>query len=276
MEKSPFVISAELDLATNTATSSVQPDRLDSFRESLDADLRRMGKNTYWVASGRIARHLDRSARQSSLPVVSLDDRYLGDATHRLGISRGIDSELNDIGYVPRRGYPALAEQFGRIAALGQEIILADDVLYSGDMISWVSENLARVGVTVRGITAGVAIREGVDRLTSQGIDVDAAIIFGNVEDELCERDLAVVPGSGRRIAAQDMSALYFDTDNGKPEQWASISPDVARSFCVASLERSLRLIRPETPMQSIGKFTGYNVTGSFSDAIDKRLGALR
>jgi hypothetical protein len=276
MEKLPYIISAELDLDTKNVTSFVDKRQLENYRSSLDTDLRKMGKDTYWISSSEIISNLKSGTRGTNLPIVSLDDRYLTGADQYLGISRGVNSDLVDKGYVPRSGYPSLPDQLKQIPALGNEIVLVDDVLYSGEMINWLNERLSAAGVTISSVIVGVAIQEGIDKLNSQGIDVYAGSVFNDVEDELCERDLAFVPGSGRRIANSNMNAIYFDVTNGRPEQWASISPESSKEFCVASLERSLRLIRPDTPMRQMGTFLGYNTDRDAKGAIVNRLGELQ
>lgn len=276
MEKLPYVISEELDINRRDTASVVKRNTLDIFRESLDTDLRAMGKQPYWVPSSDIASGLSRAIQNTQLPVVSLDDRYVTGADRYLGISRSVDMYLNNEGYAARQGYSVLEKQLEQIASCGREILLVDDVLFSGEMVTWLGDKLAQSGVRLGAVAVGVAMQDGINRLAGQGIDVIADIVFDAVEDEICERDLALVPGSGRRVASLEANALYFDTDNGKPEQWASIEPNAASAFCASSLERSLRLLRPGVPMSSIGKFIGYDDTqGTAANTITKRLGEL-
>lgn len=271
MEK-PYVISAELDLATADFERIVRPDKIDAFRESLDADLRAMGKETLWVPSSTMSNGLEQAIKSTNVPVVSLDDRYITTADHYVGISRGVDPQLNDAGYVARRGYPSIMRQLGRVRSLGSEVIFADDVLFSGEMISWIANVLNGYGVSVRAVLVGVAIAEGIEKLEAEGVDVSCGTVFDEIEDEICERDFAVVPGSGRRIDALDANALYFDTKNGKPETWASISTELSNEFCVNSLRRSSALLQAGVSIQAIGKFLGYNYEGAAADQINRRL----
>ncbi len=271
----PYVISAELDLATADLEQIVNQNRIESFREGLDADLRAMGKNTLWVPSSTMQGGLERAIATTKLPVISLDDRYVSSANQYLGISRGIDPLLNDSGYVARRGYPSIGAQLGRTSSLGKEVMLVDDVLFSGEMIAWLSDSLTPYGVKIGAVAVGIAIQEGIDKLALEGIEVQAAEVFDEVEDEICERDFAVVPGSGRRIDALAANALYFDTKNGKPARWASISPSSAETFCVSSLRRSIDLLQRDVPMELLGKFLGYGVSGDAASQIINRLGEI-
>lgn len=275
MNKLPYVISAELELNNPVTSPYINQGELESYREHLDSDLRSMGKNTYWISSNDITTSLDKITQNTRLPIASLDDRYNVRADQYFGVSRGVNTDLDDEGYVSRRGYPALSNQLQQASNLGKEIMVIDDVLYSGEMITWLNSSLTPTGTRIASLAVGVAMQEGVDKLSAQGIDVQADYIFQAVEDELCERDLAIVPGSGRRIESIDANALYFDFQNGRPEKWASIEPASEKSFCINSLERSLRLIRSNTSMEAIGNFLGYDTVGNASDSILKRLGEI-
>jgi hypothetical protein len=80
----PYVISAELDLATADLEQIVNQNRIESFREGVDADLRAMGKDIRWVPSSTIRRNLARAIATTNLPVISLDDRYVSSASQYL------------------------------------------------------------------------------------------------------------------------------------------------------------------------------------------------
>lgn len=271
--KKPYVISAELDLAN---PNIINPGAVEGFRESLDADLRRVGKDTLWVPSSSIQNGLKRILAKTLLPVVSLDDRYISDADRFVGISRGVDAELNDAGYVPRVSYESIVDQLDQIAVLGKEIVIADDVVFSGEMLSWFADQLRAQGVKIGGVICGIAIREGVEKLALEGIDVDAVLTIDDVEDEICERDFAVVPGSGRRIVDLSANALYFDNIYGKPQPWASLPMVDSASFCTNSLSRSLNLLQPTVPMQNVGSFLGYGQSGTAREQLLARIGGAR
>jgi hypothetical protein len=274
MEK-PYVISAELDLPNEQLTQLVSGNRINKFRESLDGDLRQMGKDTLWVSSESIQADLQDVIEKTGLPTVSLDERYVTTANQYIGISRGTDASLNDVGYVPRVGYPATKEQLSRVSQLGDEILLIDDVLFSGEMMSQLVRDLEPYGVKVSAVAVGIAIQEGIDKLQAMGIDTVASRVFDDVEDEICERDFAVVPGSGRRVDALNASALYFDPTYGRPERWASIPSPYSTRFGVNSLRRSIDLLRPGVTMESLGTFVGYGKDGSANEQLQKRLGEL-
>ncbi|MFZ1301849.1 MAG: hypothetical protein WAQ27_04740 [Candidatus Microsaccharimonas sp.] len=261
----PYIISQEFNLASSPQNSLIKQGELATVRESLDAELRAMGKETWWVSENSIANVMNKQANQSTLPTVSLDEVYLQSPDMRLGISRAVDTQFNDAGYAPRtQEYASITNQLNTVASLGSEIQLVDDVIFSGEMVAWLATELEKRDVRIKRVLSGIAIKEGMQKLESLGIDVDAAYMFDAVDDEICERDLFVAKGSGRRIAERSMNAFYFDTENGKPEQWASIPGQYTRAFFRNSLERSRNLLLPDVPMKDVGSFYGYpNVSNS-------------
>lgn len=250
--KRPYVISAELDLAKPDIINRM---KIDNFRQDLDADLRSMDKNVLWVPARTMRGGLQRTLSKTSLPTVSLDDRYVMNADQYIGISRGADMQLNDAGYVSRVGYQSVSEQLDRTSAVGNEVIIADDVVYSGEMITWLADELRSRNVKIGGVVCGIAMRKGIEKLEHDGIGIEAVLTFDDVEDEICERDFVVMPGSGRRVASLSANALYFDNVNGRPEKWASLPPDNVEKFCINNLERNIDLLQPMIPMQKSRQF---------------------
>jgi len=167
-----------------------------------------------------------------------------------------------------------VSNQFDRVGQLGSEVVLVDDVLFSGEMMQWVIDELAKRSVKVGGVVCGIAMGDGIRRLAENGVDVQACEVFKDVEDEICERDFAIVPGSGRRVDTANANALYFDTINGRPEQWASIPAELSEVFYQNSLRRSEVLVQDDVQMQSIGKFLGFTEKGNARQLIRERMEA--
>ena len=238
MEK-PYVISEEIDLLLADNCTNINIKEIEAFRRSLDDDLRAQGKNIEWVNARRISEGLSRRMGKTSVKIVSLDDRYVSGADGYLGVSRGVDENLEDVGYVPRVGYEPIEDQFYKLQDIGTEVVLTDDVLFSGGMVVEIIGELDRRGIKVKGVICGIAIGKGLKAVEETGIDVDAEVVFDEVEDEVCERDFTLVTGSGRRIATIGRNALYFDTNYGRPAEWASINPDNAKEFAMRNYERN-------------------------------------
>lgn len=268
----PYVLSEELDLSGSYSKETVNFKQLDNFRASLDADLASIGKNTLWVPSRKIRKSIFDALKSNTLPVVSLDDRYVNFAGDYLGVSRGIDSDYNDTGYVARGGYPAIDKQIDTIARSAGEVVLVDDVLFSGEMLEWVIEQLDRRNTKVAAVVCGIAMAEGVDRLNKRGLTVDAGEVFDEVDDEICERDFAIVSGSGRRLSTANANALYFDKSFGSPEKWASIPASAVDEFSNNCIERSANLVTSDVRIEAIGNFVGYAEKGNAREVIMDRL----
>ncbi len=231
-----------------------------------------MNKDVILVPSNQLADGIRVRQLQASLPVVSLDSTYTTDADLQIGISRAITPTMNDALYSARAGFDSISNQLDRIAELGSEVQIMDDVVFSGEMMLWLSEQLAARSVKIGRVVCGIAIGEGITTLSNAGIDIDPVLTFDEVDDELCERDLFLSPGSGRRVPAVGANALYFDTKYGRPEQWASIPPDNAESFYRNCLERSLTILRPSIPLSAMGQFIGYRGDLTVEEAIKVRL----
>lgn len=274
MEKLPYIISGDLDMP-GEKTRGIEPCRLAEFRACLTNDLEKQGKLVSWIESGEIRDYFRQNTRRSRLPVLSIDDRYIPAGTSLLGLSRAVSSSLDDEGIAARAGFRSVEEQLNAIAAVQKEIMLVDDVIFSGDMAVWVVDQLAVRDIKVKQVVAGIAIKEGMEKIAGKGIDVAALYSYEWVEDEVCERDFAFVPGSGRRMASSGANALYWDAAYGRPPEWASIRPDAALDFTASSLERSLRLLKPDTTMGWVGRMNGYATDGLAANALRQRMEVL-
>lgn len=269
-KKKPYVISGELDLANLDGSFAVKTEMIDAFRINLEDDLRNQGKNVEWVDSERIRLGICRQMGKTSLSILSLDDRYTNGANTYLGISRGVNERLRDIGYVPRVGYASIDKQLNNLSDIGDEVVLVDDVLFSGGLMTEVARELDERGIKVKGVICGVAIGEGLRAMEEIGVDVEAEVAYDEVEDEVCERDFALIAGSGRRVAGIDKSALYFDPEFGRPAEWASINPRDITEFAVRNYERNLPLVSGR-----IDNFLGLS-EGQAPDVMATRLKQLK
>ncbi|PID29098.1 hypothetical protein CR983_04340 [Candidatus Saccharibacteria bacterium] len=275
--KKPYVISEELGLA-----GQINRENIDVFRESLDDNLRNMGKMAVWVNEYTIRTGMEELAEQTSLPVLNLDDRYLRNSDEYIGLSRAVVRRGNKYvssGYASRVGYSSIDDQIAKITQqyAGKELVLADDVVFSGQMIEDLSNMLEKRNIKVRGVIAGIAIGEGVDRVSRLGVDIEAVESFSDVEDELCERDFTLIRGSGRRSAIEPgcvdgANVLYFDPRWGDPVSWMSLPEGQERSFWLQNLRRNQRLLPPERPASTIGPFVGVSQSGSVGGAINELL----
>jgi hypothetical protein len=268
MGELPYVISAELEYVRADA---LQLGAVDAFRQSLDADLQALGKNVEWVDASTLQQGMRAMCRTTNLPIISLDQRYIAqnNADAFLGISRAVGPDLIDAGYDARQGFEPIDAQFDALgqAFAGQEILLVDDVLFTGEMVDFISRELKGRGVRVAAVACGIAIGEGAEKLAAQGIETEPVVSFDAVDDEICERDFTLLAGSGRKVLGQPRGGLYFDDVYGRPDKWASIPAWGAGGFCLRSLERNRR------PLANgpIADFVGYPAA-DVSEAITWRL----
>lgn len=268
MESKPYVISEDLE----TAGPYVKQDQLDVFRDTLVADLEALGKTVDWVSFSEIQHGIRTLLKGTEIPVIALDNRYLDpdEVDASFGMSRAVSSDLVDVGYDSRVGFASEADQLQKIAQnlAGREVVLVDDVLFSGENISWTIDRLASVDVRVAAILGGVVIGEAAHLIADRGVDLEYVRTYEDVDDEVCERDFAFVYGSGRKVVGEETSALYFDPQFGKPAQWASIPQDGVQSFFLSNLERNLTLIDGSVRLGDIGNFLGYDGTLALEDNI--------
>ncbi len=114
------------------------------------------------------------------------------------------------------------------------EISLIDDVVFSGSMICKVADALREKGVIVREVLAGVAVKENIPIITSQGIGVKSCFDITNVLDEVCERDFYFgVAQSGQSVLTPNNTVLkqpYF-SPFGLPVDSASVPEDKVYDF---------------------------------------------
>ena len=66
----------------------------------------------------------------------------------------------------------------------------------------------------------------------------------------------------GRRIPSLNANALYFDPDNGRPTQWASIPPEKTESFAYTCYALSSGLLQPNLQYKDVGNFYGWPYAG--------------
>lgn len=195
---------------------------------------------------------LESLASKSAYPVISLDRVYLNDSQNvvsYIDMTRAVDREFNDVGLYNRPGTLSLQEQIEKLETpQPSHVVLADDVIFTGDGVVKLAHELRLVGRPVVGIVAGIGIKEGVDAIEASGIEVSCVRTYDTVVDEVCQRDfLAGIPYSGRTIV--DTTANYHELWSapyfkpfGTPEEWASIQVDRVLDFSRFCLEHSIGL----------------------------------
>lgn len=196
------------------------------------------------VLSVDLERGIDRLIDQSKTAVISMSRTYKKASMH-IHATRLVDANLDDCGLGPRFGMPEIKHQIARISQSHKELVLVDDVLFSGRGMEELINLLNQNGVSVPCVVAGIAIGNGLERvLNNTKAEVAFVRFYEQVIDEVCERDFYPgVPLSGRTIqrATIESGAPYL-FPFGKPCEWASIPSDKAASFSRFCLEQTVKL----------------------------------
>jgi len=203
------------------------------------------GDNNVDMISARELRNgIRRFIHQIGIPPVSMDRVYIR-TKPEIQVSRMIDESLNDYGIGSRFGTPPISEQLFAVKERFNEIILVDDVIFSGKVITEILLSLETVGVRVPLVVAGITIGEGRKRLTEKtSAKILTVRYYEEVIDEICERDFYPgVPLSGRLVAntKTDTGAPYLHPF-GKPYEWESIPREEEKKFSMFCLHQTIRL----------------------------------
>jgi hypothetical protein len=164
------------------------------------------------------------AAKQHQLTVVSMDGVYFR-SKHTIAVNRSVDRLGNDAGLKPRPGALSFEEQISLLRRNGlTEIVLVDDVIFSGNQMSSVIRKLAKAGVQVNRVLSGVSVGMGERRLRKIGVECSSVCFFPEVTDEICQRDLLPgIPRSGRTVAGAGNVGMPYILPFGNPGKWASI-----------------------------------------------------
>mgnify|MGYP001570115688 CR=1 FL=1 len=162
--------------------------------------------------------------KQSGLPQVSLDGVYF-QSNARLDLTRCVSSDNQDCGLRRRSGTISLLAQVRAIKASGlKNVVLVDDVVFSGELMTRVIVLLERIGVRVGAVCAGIGISEGTRRIEKLGRPVCCVRYYEEVIDQVCERDFYPgIPFSGRLLVGSDNVGVPYLLPFGRPGKWASI-----------------------------------------------------
>lgn len=156
-------------------------------------------------------------------------------------------TRVNGTNKIISRKRESLDEQIKRIGTIfrGKEIIIADDVVFSGTVLKTIINMLEQYDVKVVGIITSITSREGYDNFNKKlKYGLKANFIMDNVIDQVCERDFYFgIAGSGIMIEKEDsyLKAPYF-YPYVSPNERASIPVEAEKEYSIGCLERSILL----------------------------------
>jgi hypothetical protein len=217
------------------------------LREEMKQQLERIfgNENVDMIPASDLRQGMQRLIKETGLPAVSMDRVYIR-TNPAIEVTRVVDDSLNDCGIASRFGTPPIPQQLLTVKEKYTEIILVDDVIFSGKVISEILLFLKDIGVKVPVVVAGITIGEGVRRLREK---TKARILsvchYEEVIDEICERDFYPgVPLSGRTLRGRANIGVSYVLPFGKPFEWASIPKEWEIKFSKFCLRQTVKLWR--------------------------------
>ena len=181
-----------------------------------------------------------------NIPIVTLDKIYLEPDEQYIFF---LDcTRVNGTNEIVSRKSESLDSQIKRITEVlpSKEIILADDVVFSGSVLRSIIKRFSDYGIKVVGIISSICSYDGYEYFNKSlkyGIKTKV-LMLEDVIDQICERDFYFgVAGSGIMISTDDgmYKAPYFKP-YGNPYERASIPLEYVDFFSRGCLERSLYL----------------------------------
>ena len=187
----------------------------DSFIDNLREEFKKIVKKAYGTDITIVSENDMKAYMNSyidkfnSYPIVSMDDIYVKcdyrevyplDCTRLSGTNKMI-SRLNPLD--PNGVKKQIIELSNIFKKQGtKEIILLDDVIYSGSVIKYISDLFLKEGITVIGAIAGISSEEGYEMYSKLPLKVNCGLLMSkDVIDEICERDFYYgIPQSGMAV----------------------------------------------------------------------------
>lgn len=200
--------------------------------------------NIDMVSSRELKNGMKKLIKQTRLPAVSMDLVYI-QTNPEIQVSRMIDEFLDDCSIGPRFNALSISEQLLKIKEKHNEIVLVDDVVFSGEVITKIILSLKAINIKVPKIVAGIIIGQGAKKIKKEtDVEILTNRYYKEVIDEICERDF--YPGislSGRLVVGSkiETGAPYL-LPFGKPHEWASIPKEKEKEFSIFCLNQTIKL----------------------------------
>ncbi len=244
----PYVVSADIYLLMKKWADQrgfVLPSKkfFCQLREEFSVYMRQIFPGFELVTEDEISLGLARLVDESGLTAISLDRVYFH-SNLNLEITRLVDNKGNDLGRSHRAGSLPLPQQLQEIQKSGvQQIVLVDDVIFTGNLIKKAIDLLYGIGIRVSLVCAGIGISNGINDINNIGCEVRCVRIYQEVIDEVCERDFYPgVPLSGRLLAGDSNIGIPYILPFGDPEKWASIPSEKTVAFSKFCLYQTIKL----------------------------------
>ena len=244
----PYVVSADICLLLNEWASQNRfilpgPDFIAELRSGFCVFMRNIFPVFEFVPEAELVGGITDLVAQSGLLPVSLDRVYFHSATH-LDITRLVDNAGNDRGLAHRPDTASIIQQFRRLKEISpKEIVLVDDVVFTGELLERIIHCLSRVDIQVPLVCTGIGIAEGIRRINQSKREVRCVRKFEEVIDEICERDFYPgVPLSGRLLVGDENIGTPYLLPFGNPGKWASIPSRWQATFSKFCIQQTIQL----------------------------------
>ena len=180
-----------------------------------------------------------------TIPVVTLDKIYIKPDEKNIFF---LDcTRVSGTDEIIARKDESVDDQITRIANSlpSKEILLADDVVFTGRVLNTLIEKFKEKGITVVGIVAGISSWKAFIKYNKElrlGIETNF-LMAEKVKDQICERDFYLgVAGSGIMLSKESKEKQPYFIPFGDPKTRASIPERSVRKFSIGCIERSIRL----------------------------------
>lgn len=285
----PYVVSADVglllqDWADRNGFAMPSSDFFYRLREAFSVKMSQIFPCFEFVSEKEIFQGITKLVSESGLPAVSLDRVYFKSELN-FEITRSVNEKGENCGWINRDGTPSIPQQLETLRVSGvKEVVLVDDVIFSGGMIEMVADKFMAVGIRVPLVCAGIGIAEGIKRINGIRREVRCVRIFDQVIDEVCERDFYPgTPLSGRLLAGGMNIGVPYIFPFGNPKDWASIPHDHASAFSKFCLNQTILLFEEiercsgrEILCQDLGRkvfglpMNGVRYTDALRETVDR------
>lgn len=196
-----------------------------------------------------------------NIPIVTLDKVYIKPDNENIIFFDC--TRINGTNRIISRNKESIDSQINKIINrfCGKKIILADDVVFSGNVLRFIVDRLNKGGVEVIGIITSICTDSSYNYFNNSlkyGIKTNY-IMGSDVVDQVCERDFYFgIAGGGIMVDIDNKlyKAPYFKPF-GNPNERASIPLMYEDSFSYECLRRSLNL------WEEVERLSGSSVLAS-------------
>lgn len=245
------------ELARLEIKENIKPVFFENLRKKMKKKLEDIfgKKKVVFIPAKEMRKGMEKLIEEESdgKQTVFLDRVYFPEKELHLDITRSVDKSLQEREETERFFFPPIEDQIKQLAQKTKEVVLADDVIFSGKGAEKIIDFCRKQGIKISSFIAGISIGEGRERVEKAGVPVKTVFYFAKAIDEICERDFfAGIVMSGRNVFGQNRNtgAPYF-LPFGKPNEWASIPKEREEDFSKFCIEQSMEI------WEEIGRLRG-------------------